>query len=107
MMRKVSFQGTVWVKFVVFALLVFLGPTLFAFLCLHAFPSKARRDSLPPLAHGKAPTSIAELWRGYDPRKEKLDIELIKEWEQEGVGAEPTAALRRWRRARPWPGGRA
>jgi acetyl esterase/lipase len=85
MMRKVSFQGTVWVKFVVFALLVFLGPTLFAFLCLHAFPSKARRDSLPPLAHGKAPTSIAELWRGYDPRKEKLDIELIKEWEQEGV----------------------
>jgi dienelactone hydrolase len=54
-------------------------------LCLLAFLCAASEDSLPPLEEGLAPTSVDELWRGYDPRKEPLDIELVKEWEEDGV----------------------
>ncbi len=42
-------------------------------------------DSLPGLADGKGPQSLPELWDGYDPRKEALEAEVTKEWEQDGV----------------------
>lgn len=42
-------------------------------------------DSLPPLKDGKAPQTFSELWQGYDPRKEPLDVEILKEWEEDGV----------------------
>lgn len=42
-------------------------------------------DSLPPLQDGSAPRSFEDLWRGYDPVKEPLDAETLKEWEQDGV----------------------
>jgi hypothetical protein len=42
-------------------------------------------DSLPPLMDGKAPQSYEELWAGYDPCQEPLDIEVLKEWEEDGV----------------------
>ena len=42
-------------------------------------------ESLPPLSEGKAPQNLAELWGGYDPRKEPLEVEVLKEWEQDGV----------------------
>ena len=42
-------------------------------------------DSLPPLQDGKAPQSYEELWAGYDPCQEPLDIEVLKEWEEDGV----------------------
>ena len=50
-----------------------LGPT-----CLAA-------DSLPPLADGKVPQNLAELWGSYDPRAEPLQAEVTKEWEQAGI----------------------
>lgn len=31
------------------------------------------------------PQSVAELWRDFDPRKDPLETELLKEWEQDGV----------------------
>ena len=31
------------------------------------------------------PQTLAELWAGFDPRAEPLDIEVLKAWEQEGV----------------------
>ena len=43
------------------------------------------QDSLPPLVNGTAPKTLDELWKGYDPRAEPLDTEVIKEWEEDGV----------------------
>lgn len=42
-------------------------------------------DSLPALKDGIVPSSVEELWAGFDPRREPLDVEVIKEWEEEGV----------------------
>jgi cephalosporin-C deacetylase-like acetyl esterase len=42
-------------------------------------------ETLPPLQDGKAPQTFEELWAGYDPKKEPLDIEVLKEWEEDGV----------------------
>ena len=40
-------------------------------------------DSLPPLK--KVPQNVAELWADYDPRKELLRAEVVREWEEDGV----------------------
>ena len=40
-------------------------------------------DSLPPLK--RVPQNVAELWAGYDPRKEPLRTEVVREWEEDGV----------------------
>ncbi|MEI6647438.1 MAG: DUF6786 family protein, partial [bacterium] len=45
----------------------------------------ASMESLPPLTDGKAPQTFEELWSGYDPRKEPLETEVLKEWEEDGV----------------------
>jgi len=42
-------------------------------------------DSLPPLKDGKAPTNLAELWGDYDPRKEPLETQVVREWEEGGI----------------------
>jgi len=43
------------------------------------------KESLAPLKEGKAPQNFEQLWAGYDPRGEPLDIEVLKEWEEDGV----------------------
>jgi len=40
-------------------------------------------DSLPPLK--KVPQNVTELWAGYDPQKEPLRTEVVREWEEDGV----------------------
>ena len=45
----------------------------------HALPAK---NSLPPLGSGKVAKTIKELWAGYDPRTEPLDVEMIREWDE-------------------------
>ena len=42
-------------------------------------------ETLPPLKDGKAPRNYEELWAGYDPCREPLEIEVLKEWEEDGV----------------------
>ena len=42
-------------------------------------------ESLPVLSPEKGPQGLSELWDGYDPRKEALEAEVTKEWEQDGV----------------------
>ena len=42
-------------------------------------------DSLPALKDGMAPQSYEELWAGYDPCREPLDSEVLKQWEEDGV----------------------
>tara|TARA_B110000908_G_scaffold149901_2_gene183522 strand:+ start:13391 stop:15193 length:1803 start_codon:yes stop_codon:yes gene_type:complete len=34
---------------------------------------------------GKVPQNYEELWQGFDPQKEPLDVEVLKEWEEDGV----------------------
>jgi dienelactone hydrolase len=48
-------------------------------------PLTAAAETLPPLANGKVPATVEELWAGFDPREEPLDAEVLKEWEQDGV----------------------
>ena len=51
------------------------------FVCLVAVGQK----TLPPLKDGKAPQTFEETWAGFDPRAEPLDVEVLKEWEEDGV----------------------
>jgi pimeloyl-ACP methyl ester carboxylesterase len=43
------------------------------------------QETLPPLKNGVAPKTVEQLWAGYDPRREPLDVEITKEWKQDGV----------------------
>jgi hypothetical protein len=45
----------------------------------------AQRESLPPLKDDVAPQTFEELWAGYDPRAEPLEIEILREWEEDDV----------------------
>lgn len=43
------------------------------------------KDTLDPLQDGVVPQTAGELWTGYDPRAEPLDVEILKEWEEDGI----------------------
>ena len=43
------------------------------------------QESLPPLVDGKAPQTCEELWAAFAPRAEPLDVEVLKEWEEDSV----------------------
>lgn len=47
---------------------------------LGANPLRGAENSLPPLVDGKIPTSVDELWGNYDPIKEPLETEIVREW---------------------------
>jgi hypothetical protein len=40
--------------------------------------------SLVPLQAGDVPQSVVELWAGYDPRKDPIETEVIREWKEDG-----------------------
>jgi len=42
-------------------------------------------ETFAPLNGNPAPKTYQELWRGFDPRAEPLDVEVLKEWEKDGV----------------------
>ena len=42
-------------------------------------------ETLPPIINGKAPQTFEEMWDGFDPRSEPLELEVLKEWEQDEV----------------------
>ena len=45
----------------------------------------SQQETLPPLIDGNVPKTFEQLWAGYDPRTEPLEIETLKEWEEERV----------------------
>ena len=49
----------------------------------HALLSK---NSLSPLEKGKVAQGVSELWMGYDPRIEPLDIKVTREWDESYEG---------------------
>jgi len=42
-------------------------------------------DSFTPYTKSNVPQTVTDLWKDYDPRKESLDVKIIKEWKIEGV----------------------
>ena len=50
-------------------------------LCLHL----SAADTFRPYKEGDVPQTVAELWQDYDPRREDLDVKVVKEWKAEGV----------------------
>ena len=54
-------------------------------LCLVTQTSSADDDTLPPLKEGRVPQTIDEIWTGFDPRREPLDTEILKVWEDGNV----------------------
>lgn len=54
-------------------------------LILAAIVVAASAETLPPLQGGHAPQTHEELWAGFDPRAEPLDVEMLREWEEDNV----------------------
>lgn len=44
--------------------------------------SMPAKNSLPPIVAGKGAKTVEELWAGYDPRAEPLDVQIIREWDE-------------------------
>jgi hypothetical protein len=42
-------------------------------------------ETLPPLKGESGPSNFAEMWADFDPRAEPLEVETLKEWEEDGV----------------------
>jgi len=42
-------------------------------------------ETLPALQDGQAPRNFDEMWAGCDPRAEPLEVEVLKEWQEDGV----------------------
>lgn len=58
------------------------GVVLFA-VC--GIPMALNAETLPPVENGRVPADLDELWEGFDPRREPLETEVLKEWEQDGA----------------------
>ena len=60
--------------------------SLLAFVFLMAPISVAQPDeTLPSLQDGRAPGNFEQMWAGFDPRAEPLEVELLQEWEDDSV----------------------
>ena len=43
------------------------------------------KETLPSLRNQQPPQTLAEMWAGFDPRAEPLELEVLKQWEQDDV----------------------
>ena len=51
------------------------------------------KETLPPLQNGKVPQTYEELWAGYDPSAEPLDVRVLNEWKVKYQGQDITVQL--------------
>jgi hypothetical protein len=42
-------------------------------------------ETLPPLQDDRTPQTVDELWAGFNPRAEPVDVEILKAWEEDGI----------------------
>ena len=42
-------------------------------------------ETLPPLADGKSPQDFQQMWNGFDPQAEPLEVEVLHQWEEDDV----------------------
>ena len=54
-----------------------MNTMLTASLMLFSCSIAARAETLPPLKDGRTPETFEELWSGFDPRKEPLDVAFV------------------------------
>ena len=64
-----------------------IGTLIILFILIHAVVAaqNAGPETFVPLIDGQAPQTVEELWKDIDPRKEPLDVEVLHEWEEDGV----------------------
>jgi hypothetical protein len=55
------------------------------FSSMKALAQNSFRETFSPLKDGVPPQTVDELWKGFDPAKEPLDIEILKQWEEDEV----------------------
>jgi len=60
-------------------------PLILVIAMFAAFLTPASADTLPPLTRDRIPHTVPELYAGFDPDKEPLEVRVVKEHEQEGV----------------------
>ena len=53
-------------------------------LAVEAPPEPDDTESLPALTADEVPESVEELWGRYDPDREPLDVEVVREWNEDG-----------------------
>jgi len=58
----------------------------FLFVSLGAYTFA--KNSLPAIDKNKAAQNVEELWAGYDPRAEPLEVKTIREWDEVYEGRE-------------------
>ncbi|MDG2221951.1 MAG: dienelactone hydrolase family protein, partial [Rubripirellula sp.] len=58
---------------------------LFVTLLEGSLATGGEPDTLPPLRNGRAPQNFAEMWAGFDPRAEPLEVETLHQWESDDV----------------------
>lgn len=67
--------------------------SLFLTLALIGCSALFAKDTLPPLQDGKVPQTYEELWAGYDPTAEPLDVQVLNEWKVKYQGKDITVQL--------------
>ncbi len=60
-----------------------MTPILLTLLMNTTLLSSPVEDSLPQLR--EAPTTVDELWAGYNPKSEPLQVQVVREWQEEGI----------------------
>ncbi len=58
---------------------------IFTVISCTKYSSTTNNTTFAPLKNDNVPQTVEELWQGYDPRKEPLDVEILKEWEVDNV----------------------
>ena len=68
-------------------------PVAFRLSLLSLLSVTTEAETLPPLKGEAPPQSVEELWAGYDPDAEPLEVKIVKEFERDGVTI-PSAKVR-------------
>jgi pimeloyl-ACP methyl ester carboxylesterase len=59
--------------------------TIFRLLALASCLTVSAQETLPPLQDGAVLKTMEQLWAGYNPRQEPLEVQITKQWKQDGV----------------------
>lgn len=54
-------------------------------LCLGPLQNLCAAETLPELTSGVAPENFEQMWAGFDPRAEPLEVETLREWKEGDV----------------------
>ena len=69
----------------IYVRVIAVGFAMSALALLSADDRRQLTDTLPPLENGVAPQNFEQMWSGFDPRDEPLEVETFHEWLEDGV----------------------